>query len=258
MTTRTLTAMIRADLLKLRKKRSITGWALVLTAGIMLVFYVYSLIQHASDPSQYGPAGGLDNFSNAFTSLGRDFGTVAAIFIGAEAGAGEIADRTLKEHVVTGRSRLALFAARIPAALILTLAIVGLAMGISIVMTFAFAGGTATPSAELVLRSVGWVVLCNTVVCVVAVGLGALSGSRPATLISLLAFETIGSRLLLQATPLGSARRSVLDAALTQLQPGPHNHGSVTMPALTAAIVVAAWAAVATGLGAWRMQRRDL
>ena len=70
--------MIRADVLKLGKKRSVVGWALALTAGIVLVFYLYSLLQHASDPAHHGPAGGLRHFSNAFSSLGLDFGTVAS------------------------------------------------------------------------------------------------------------------------------------------------------------------------------------
>ena len=41
MTIRRLQQMIAADLLKLRKKRSVAGWALVLTAGISIVFYAY-------------------------------------------------------------------------------------------------------------------------------------------------------------------------------------------------------------------------
>jgi ABC-type transport system involved in multi-copper enzyme maturation permease subunit len=250
--------MIRADLLKLRKKRTVTGWALVLTAGVMLVFYVYSVVKHAGDPSHYGPAGGLHHFSNAFTSLGLDFGTVAAILIGTEAGAGEVADRTLKELVVTGRSRLALFASRIPAAVILTAAVVTVAMAIATVLTFAFAGSGPTPDAALLLKSVGWVLLCNTVVCVVAVGLGAVTGSRPGTLIGLLAWQTVASRLLMDTTALGSARKSVLDAALTNLQPGPHSDRVVAMSSFTAVLVLAIWAAAATGLGAWRMQRRDV
>ena len=250
--------MIRADLLKLRKKRTVTGWALVLTAGVMLVFYVYSAIQHAGDPSHYGPAGGLHHFSNAFTSLGLDFGTVAAILIGTEAGAGEVADQTLKELVVTGRSRLALFASRIPAAVILTAAVVGVAMAIATVMTFVFAGNAPTPDAALVLKGIGWVLLSNTVVCIVAVGFGAVTGSRPATLIGLLAWQTIATRLLLAAATLGNVRVSVLDAAIQQLQPGPHSDRAVAMSTLTAVLVMAAWVIAATGLGAWRMQRRDV
>jgi ABC-type transport system involved in multi-copper enzyme maturation permease subunit len=250
--------MIRADLLKLRKKRTVTGWALVLTAGVMLVFYVYSAIQHAGDPSHYGPAGGLHHFSNAFTSLGLDFGTVAAILIGAEAGAGEIADQTLKELVVTGRSRLSLFASRIPAAVILTAAVVTIAMAIATVMTFVFAGNAPTPDAALVLKGIGWVLLSNTVVCIVAVGVGAVTGSRAATLIGLLAWETIATRLLLDTAALGNVRVSLLDAALKNLQPGPHSNRVVAMSSFTAVLVLTIWAAAATALGAWRMQRRDV
>ncbi len=258
MTTKTLAQMISADLLKLRKKRSVTGWALVLTAGVMLVFYVYSLALHATDPAHHDPAGGLHHFSNAFTSLGLDFGTIAAILIGVEAGVGESADGTLKELIVTGRSRLALFASRLPAALSLTLTVVACAMAVSIIMTFAFSGETATPNIWLVVRSVAWVALCNGVVCCVAVGLGAITGSRPAALIGLIAWQTVASRLLIDTTALGSARRAVLDAALSKLMPGPHSDRSVAMPSAIAALITVTWMAVAIALGAWRTAVRDV
>ncbi len=258
MSARTLAQMIAADLLKLRKKPSVTGWALVLMAGVTIVFYAYALIAHASDPIRHGPAGGLQHFNNAFSTFGLDFGTVAAILIGVEAGAGEIADGTLRELAVTGRSRLALFAARIPAALILTLGVAACGMAIAVAVTFAGAAGAPTPSGRLVVRAVAWVALSNGVVCVVAAGLGALTGSRPAALIGLIAWQTIASRLLIDTTALGSARRGVLDAALAQLKPGPHSGRGVAMPALTAATVAALWAALAATAGAWRTATRDL
>lgn len=258
LTARTLLEMVAADVLKLRKKRSIAGWALALTAGVALVFYAYALIAHAAAPAQHGPSGGLRHFDNAFTTFGLDFGTVAAILIGVEAGAGEIADGTLRELVITGRARLALFAARIPAAVILTLAVAACAMAVAIVVTFAFADGTPTPGAWLVLRAVAWVALANSVVCIVAVGLGALTGSRPAVLIGLVAWQTIASRLLIDTTALGGARRAVLDAALAQLKPGPRAGRGVAMPAVTAALIAALWAAIAVTAGAWRSLTRDL
>ncbi|MBO0739766.1 MAG: hypothetical protein J2P48_25045, partial [Alphaproteobacteria bacterium] len=131
--------MIAADLLKLRKKRSVAGWALVLTAGISIVFYAYLVIAHATDPRHHGPAGGLLHFGNAISTLGLDFGTIAAILIGVEAGAGETADGTFRDLVVTGRSRLVLFVTRIPAALIVTLAVVASGLAIAILVTFLFA-----------------------------------------------------------------------------------------------------------------------
>jgi hypothetical protein len=249
--------MIRANLLILRKKRSVTGWAFVLTAGVMLAFYVYSAIARAADPAHHAAAGGLEHFQNAFTTLGLDFGTVAAILIRVEAGAGEAADGVFKELVVTGRSRLALFAARIPAAVIVTLAVFAAAMTISIVATFACAGGQPTPDAWLVLRSVGWVALSNTVVCVVAVGLGALIGSRPAALISFIAWQTIASRLLMDTSSLGAARHAVLDASLTKLMPGPHKGDAIVMTSITAILIIASWVIAAVVLGARRTVTRD-
>jgi ABC-type transport system involved in multi-copper enzyme maturation permease subunit len=248
--------MIRADLLKLRKKRSITGSALVLTAGVSIVFYAYLVIAHATDPRHHPPAGGLHHFINAFSTLGLDFGTIAAILIGVEAGAGETADGTLRELIVTGRSRLALFAARIPAALIVTWVVVSVGLLIATLVTFLFAGGEPTPSAWLVTQSVGWVLLANSVVCVVAVGVGALMGSRPAALISLIAWQTIATRYLVESSALGNVRKGVLDAALTQLKPGPPDR-TVTMSTMLAVVVVGLWAGIATWLGAWRTASRD-
>jgi ABC-type transport system involved in multi-copper enzyme maturation permease subunit len=256
MTFQAMREMIATDVLKLRKKRSVSGWALVLTAGVSIVFYAYLVIAHATDPRHHGPAGGLRHFSNAFSTLGLDFGTIAAILIGVEAGAGETADGIFRDLAVTGRSRLLLFLTRIPAALIVALLVVASALAIAILVTFLFAGGDPTPGAWLVVRSVGWVLLANSVVCIVAVGLGALTGSRPAALISLIAWQTIATRLLLNTAALGGARKAVLDAGLTQLKPGPHGNG-VTMSALLALVVIAAWAATATTLGAWRTRTRD-
>lgn len=251
-----LREMIAVDLLKLRKKRSVAGWALVLTVGISVVFYAYLVIAHATDPRHHGPAGGLRHFSNAVSTLGLDFGTIAAILIGVEAGAAETADGTFRELVATGRSRIMLFATRIPAAVIVTLAVVASGLAIATAVTFLFAGGDPTPSAWLVVQAVGWVLLANSVVCIVAVGLGALTGSRPAALISLIAWQTIATRLVLNTPSLGGARKAVLDAALTQLKPGPHGR-DVTMSALLAVVVIALWAATATTFGAWRTRTRD-
>jgi hypothetical protein len=249
--------MVAADLLKLRKKRSMTWWAFLLTVGVLVTFYVYTLIAHATDPLHYGPAGGLGHFSNAFNTLALDFGTVAAVLIGVEAGAGEAADGTFKELVVTGRSRLSLFASKVPAALLVTWLVMVCACAVATVATFAFAGGDPTPSASIVLQSWGWVLLSNSVVCVVAVGLGALIGARPGALIGLIAWQTIASRLLMDTTALGGARKGVLDAALTQLKPGPVSGRSVAMSTAVAVIVVALWALIATAMGAWRVQTRD-
>jgi hypothetical protein len=92
----------------------------------------------------------------------------------------------------------------------------------------------------------------------IRVGLGAVTGSRPAALIALIAWQTIASRLLIDTTALGSARRAVLDAALAQLKPGASGGRGVAMSSPTAALVTALWVAAAVAFGAWRSAVRDV
>ena len=60
--------MTGADILKLRKKRGILIWSLVLALAPIVIYFVAAVIEHASNPGtgpgQYGPAGGLQNFSD--------------------------------------------------------------------------------------------------------------------------------------------------------------------------------------------------
>ena len=65
------------------------------------------------ESEKYDPAGGIDNFSGSIELL-TQIGVVAAILIGATVGAGDRGAGVFRELVVTGRSRLALFAARLP------------------------------------------------------------------------------------------------------------------------------------------------
>ncbi|HEY2770640.1 MAG TPA: hypothetical protein VGI87_08735 [Solirubrobacteraceae bacterium] len=255
--TTTLTQMIGAEFLKLRKKRSLLAWSLLLTAGTTVVVFAWPAIQHASD-SSHAPAGGLEGFRHALDTVGVFMAPLAAVLIGAEAGAGDLASGVFRDLVVTGRSRRALFAVRAPGALMLCLPLVAVAYGIAVLGTFALAGGTPTPGAGTVLEGLGWVLLTNAVVCVVAVGLASLTGSRPATITALIGFQLVASPLLLQTTSLGSIRAGLLESTVLHLAPVTINRGMFVSESLGVALVVMAlWAAVSLGLGAWRTARVD-
>ena len=58
----------------------------------------------------------MHNYGRLLDMLGVFMGPVAAVLIGAEAGAGDLAAGVFRDNVLTGRSRTALFLARIPAA----------------------------------------------------------------------------------------------------------------------------------------------
>src|ERR1035437_4153547 len=112
--------MTAADFLKLRKKRGTLIWALVLAVAPVIVFLAVKAIQHSSSAQKYGPAGGISGFSDGLRVLALFFDPLAAILIGVEAGSGDSSAGVFRDLLVTGRSRTALFASRVPAALALS------------------------------------------------------------------------------------------------------------------------------------------
>ena len=257
--------MARADLLKLRKRRSIVIWALVLVFAPIVIYFAVTAIQHASDPSNHGPAGGLHNFRELLPLLGGlFFGPLAAILIGVEAGTSDASAGVFRDLVVTGRSRVALFASRVPAALALCWTVIGSAYLLILLGTFVFASNLATPNAALILNSLGFLLLATGVLCAVAVGFASLTTSKPAAIIALIAWQVVASPLLSSISSLGSARNFILIQALGHFSPvglddgGHRGSGIITMGGGTALLVIVVWLVVFLGLGAWRTRTMDV
>ncbi len=248
--------MVAGELLKLRKKRSLMAWALLLSVGSVVVFYVWTGIQHASSAS-HPPAGGVSGYRDTLRLLGLYIGLLAAVLIGAEAGGGDSATGVFRDLVVTGRSRLALFAARIPGALMVCLPVTAAGFGAVVGGSFLLAGGTPTPDAATILQGLGWALLANGAVCVIAVGLASLLNSRPATITVLIGLELVASPLLMRASSLGSVRKLLLDNSVVHLAPITTSISPVVESLFVALLVVAAWVAVVAGLGAWRTATMD-
>ena len=104
-----------------------------------------------------------------------------------------------------------------------------------------------------------WVLAAQGVLCVIAVGLGSLTGSRAASLVTLIGWEVIAGRLLAMTTFLGNARDVIPNVALGALKPGeplPDTNG-LTMGVGLAVAVLVIWAVCWLGAGAWRTHTRD-
>ena len=259
MSATTFAQMLSAELLKLRRKRAIMAIAGFFTVGVTVLYFGISEIQHLADPGRYGPAGGLHNFNRATVILSIFFGALTAILVGTEAGTTDTASGVFRDIVVTGRERLWLFAVRVPAALIVTLSFGLLALGISLAAAYGFAGGLPTPGASYAVDSLLWVSGAQALLCVIAVGLGSLTGSRAGSLTALLGWQLIAGRLLAMITFLGGARDVIPNIALGALKPGeqlPDTNG-LTMSTALAVLIVALWAIAWLGLGAWRTRTRD-
>ncbi len=252
--------MFGADLLKLRKKRGILIWALVLAVAPVVLFFVIGAILHATSPGENGPAGGAHNFRIGIRLLGGLlFGPLAAILIGVEAGTGDACAGVFRDLVVTGRSRVALFASRVPAALAVCWLLIVSAYLLILLGTFVFASNLPTPDGALILNSFGFLLLGSGVLCAVAVGFASLTTSRPAAIIALIAWQVIASPLLASISVFGSVRNVILDQALTHFPPvelgGRISH--LSMSGGTAVLVIVGWLVVFLGLGAWRTRTMD-
>ncbi len=102
--------------LELRKRRGLMITVAVMIIGPTVLVMGLRLAFHLFDPAHNGPAGDPSVF-NAITNLTAEFGFIVAAVIGAAAATTDLNDGVFRYLVITGRSRLALYLARIPAGL---------------------------------------------------------------------------------------------------------------------------------------------
>jgi len=249
--------LVSAELLKLRKRRGLVLAGLGLTVLPMIIGYTVLLSAHAANPGKHGPAGGLDNLSGSLDLLTTLSGVVA-ILIGATLGAGDLSAGVFRELVVTGRSRLALFAARIPAGLALVWALAGAGFAITATGSTVFAGSLGAPGARLLLETGSWMALVTALALVLALGISSLVGSRAITIGVVLGWQLVAVPLLPQVKLLGSFREALPRAATERLEPSALFDGPTVRMSIAAAVVtIIAWTIVPLALGAWRTATRD-
>jgi hypothetical protein len=109
--------MIATRFMELRKRRGLMITLALVTVGIPTVFMLIRLLLHAVAPKTYGPAGGYDIYTALVSGVLYVFGFIVAATLGATAGSADLTEGMFRHLVVTGRSRLALYLARIPAGL---------------------------------------------------------------------------------------------------------------------------------------------
>jgi uncharacterized membrane protein YciS (DUF1049 family) len=250
--------LVTAELLKLRKRRGLAASGLALTVLPMVVAYTILLIVHTANSAKHGPAGGLRNFSDSLDLL-TTLSVIAAILIGSTLGAGDLSSGVFRELVVTGRSRLALFAARLPAGLALLWVLVGSGFAVTATASNVFAGSLHAPSGRLLVESGAWLGLVSLLSLVLALAVSSVVGSRGTTIGIVFAWQIVVTPLLLQINALGSLREGLLGAATARLEPnGLLNHPAhVAMSVAASAAVATVWTLLALALGAWRTVKRD-
>jgi hypothetical protein len=118
--------MIATRFMELRRRRGLMIALLVVNIGIPAVFLTVRLLAHAFAPHSYAPAGGYDIFTSMVAGVMFIFGFIVAATLGCTAGSIDLTEGMFRHLVVTGRSRLALYMARIPAGLAIIVPLVGI------------------------------------------------------------------------------------------------------------------------------------
>ena len=124
-------SMIATRFMELRKRRGLMIALILVNIGLPTIFLVVRLLAHAFDPKSYGPAGGYDIYTSLVAGVMYIFGFIVAATLGCTAGSVDLTEGMFRHLVVTGRSRLALYLARIPAGLAIIVPLV--AVGFTIV-----------------------------------------------------------------------------------------------------------------------------
>ena len=265
--------LINTRLLELRKRRTLMIVTVAFTVGLPVIFYAIRLLYHLGDPARYAPAGAPDAFATIGILMG-EFGFIVAATVGATAGTADLTDGVFRHLVITGRSRLALYLARIPAGLSILLSLAAAGFTVTCLVT-AFLGSPhaaagVTVSAGDMVRSGLWLELDLLIGFVLGLGLGSLMGQRTVPVILLIVLEIIITPVLADH-PLPfflNGERLVVGVAMDQLKPaaiagaaqvGPSGgllHLS-PMPAWAMITVIAGWIVGWLAVGAWRMATRD-
>jgi hypothetical protein len=123
--------MIASRTMELRKRRGLMTALIIMNIGFPALFMLIRLLLHALAPLANQPAGNEVIFKVLVVGFLPTFGFIMAATVGCTAGSRDLTEGMFRHLVVTGRSRLALYLARIPAGLAIVLPVV--AVGYTIV-----------------------------------------------------------------------------------------------------------------------------
>lgn len=265
--------LVAAKLMELRKRSALMTVTALFTVALPVLFYGVRLIYHLSDPARYSPAGAPSALRTAGSLMG-EFGFVVAVTLGATAATGDLTDGMFRHLVITGRSRIALYLARIPAGLAILLSLAAVGYTVAALAT-AYLGSPHTPAAPApsvgALAGAGlWLELYLLVGFTVGNGLAALMGQRTVSVILLLVLEIIITPALADhSIPyFVDVERLFVGVAMDQLQPSLLTGGThigptggqfaiAPMPGWALVTVIAGWIVGWSAIGAWKTATRD-
>jgi ABC-type transport system involved in multi-copper enzyme maturation permease subunit len=246
--------LIRAEVLKLRRRRGMLAIVAGITLGVVALAFGVSAIQHAGNPAKYGPAGGAASFKDAINVVVL-LTIVAGAIVGSTAGAQDIESGVFRDLAATGRSRIALFGARVTGAWAVVLPLAALSAAAIAGASVGLAGSLPAPTTAAIVAGTFGLLATAALSSAVAVGLSALIGSRGPVIAIVLAFNLAIAQMLVGISFLGDVRQAIPTVALARIA---HANADVPTTLGVAIAVTAGWIAAAFAAGAWRTSTREI
>jgi hypothetical protein len=229
---------------------------ILLTLGIVALVFAVTGIQHAGNPAKYGPAGGAASYKDGLGVLAL-MALVVGVVVGGTAGTQDIESGVFRDLAATGRSRRALFGARVTGAWAIVLPILGVTMAAMGALSVALADTAPSPSTAALVAGTAGILVAGALSSAIAVGLSAVVGSRGPLIGILLAFFLAIEPLLTAIGFLGGLRQGIPSVAINRIGHMPID-GGVRLALGTAIAVTIGWAVVAIGLGSWKTTTREI
>lgn len=253
--------LVGADLLKLRRSRSLGVVTFLLTVGAVVATVAIMETLHLVNSAKHGPVGGVPDLAH-FASLIGLLGGAAAAIVGARIGAGDRDAGVYRDLVVTGRSRLALYLSRYPAGGAFLFAFVTAAYAFAAVASVVLAGSNPAPDTRLLVVTGLWTVLNVGVFYILSVAIASLLGSRSYAIGIILALRFALTPIIASISALGVVRELIPGIAIESITPAALANSARMAPHVPAsssavAAVLLVWTIVAVVAGGWRDVTKD-
>ena len=240
-----MTALIRADVLKLVKRRGLMIAAVSLVVGLPLVVLLVAAIGRSLAPDTFGEYGGAEGYEVLSGVMGFTM-FVTTILLGGVAGSADESRGVFRDLAATGVSRARLALARIPAVVVVIGVLVAISFAVAIAVGSIASGSEPMPSSGAIARDGVNLLVAIVVYAALAVGLSALTGSLAISLTVLFTWFIIIEPIVASLSFLGDARRVLLSSGFNAItRPEFRFEGEETfgMSVAGGLIVLAAWAA---------------
>ena len=210
--------MLKAETKKLTRRKGVVAFTAILTVGVVVITFAILEIYHLSDPVKYTPIGGTAGFTKLVLML-SELTIIPASILGSTAGSQDMESGVVRDMIVTGRSRIALFMLRIEAPIVVWIVPELIAYLIGLAIVFGLSGGNPLPTMHLVLEGGLYCLGVSLVFVLTASGFSSLFGTRGPAIAVMIGWTFVIESILLNVTALGPVRDAFLTTAISALSP---------------------------------------